>query len=162
MQEQYRSQGVRASLSAERRPDILPSDDAPHNKAESYTDSEQRWRRDSRLLFASRRVPPFSDCAPSRMDSFLRRRSCPVPRLASKEQTRTWGTRQREPPAKVTSSERRGTGPCRSACARTPRPLFRADRFQSWVARRSVRRSAVCLRNRLGFPRPSPEWFDFH
>ena len=56
-----------------------------------------------------------------------------------------------------TSSERRGTVRRRSAFARKPRPLFRADMFQSWDARRLVRRSAVCPRNRSVFPRPSLE-----
>jgi hypothetical protein len=62
----------------------------------------------------------------------------------------------------ITSSEQPGTLPCRLACARRPRPLFRADRFQSWDARRSVRRSAVYPRNPLVFPRPSLECLDCH
>jgi pyruvate-ferredoxin/flavodoxin oxidoreductase len=36
------------------------------------------------------------------------------------------------------------------------------DGFQSWDALRLVQRSAACLRNRLVFPRPSPELLDFH
>jgi hypothetical protein len=63
--------------------------------------------------------------------------------------------------ANFTWSGRRGTGRCRSSCARRPRPLFRADRFRSWGARRLVRRSAVCLRHRLVFRRPSLESLDF-
>jgi len=61
----------------------------------------------------------------------------------------------------LTSSERRGTVRRRLAFARKPRPLFRADMFQSWDARRLVRRSVVCPRNRLVFLMPSLESFDF-
>jgi SMI1 / KNR4 family (SUKH-1) len=43
--------------------------------------------------------------------------------------------------ANFTSSERRGTAPCRSAFVRKLQPLFRADMSQSSDARRSVRRS---------------------
>jgi hypothetical protein len=63
--------------------------------------------------------------------------------------------------ADFTSSERRGTVRCRSSCARKPRPLFRADRFQSWDARRLVRRSLMCPLRQLGFRRPSLEDCDF-
>lgn len=63
--------------------------------------------------------------------------------------------------ANFTLSGRRGTVHCRSSFVRKPRPPFRADRFQSWDARRLVRRNAACPRNRLVFRRPSLEWFDF-
>jgi len=63
--------------------------------------------------------------------------------------------------ANLTSSVQRETLPCRLACGHKPRPLFRADRSQSWAARPIVRRSAVYPRNPLVFPRPSPESFDF-
>ena len=46
---------------------------------------------------------------------------------------------------------------CRSSCARRPRRPFRADRFQSSGARRLIRRSAACPRNRRAFRRPSLE-----
>jgi hypothetical protein len=64
--------------------------------------------------------------------------------------------------AVVTSLEPRGTVPCRSSFARKRRPLVRADRFQSWDARRSLRRSAACPPNRWAFPRPSLESFEIH
>lgn len=56
-----------------------------------------------------------------------------------------------------TSSEPRGTVHRRSSSGRTPRRLSPADRFQSWGAHRSIRRSAVCPRCRLVFRRPSLE-----
>jgi hypothetical protein len=62
----------------------------------------------------------------------------------------------------VTSLIRRGIVRYRSSCDRKPRPPFRADRFQSSGAHRSVRRTGVCPRNQLEFPRPSLEWFGFH
>ncbi len=58
--------------------------------------------------------------------------------------------------ASFTWSKRPGTELCRSACGRRPRMLFRADRFQSWDARRLIQRSAAYRHNRLRFPRPSP------
>ena len=61
-----------------------------------------------------------------------------------------------------TSSERRGTVPSRSSCARKPRPLFRAGTSRSWDARRLVRRIAGCPRHQLLFPRPSLEYFYSH
>ena len=61
-----------------------------------------------------------------------------------------------------TSLERRGIALCRSACARTHRPLFRADRFQSWDARRSIPKISACLPNPPACRRPSLEAFDFH
>ena len=63
--------------------------------------------------------------------------------------------------ADFTLSGQRGTVRGRSSCARKPRPLFRADRFQSWDARRSVRRSLMCPLRQLGFRRPSLEDCDF-
>src|SRR5882762_6662890 len=42
-----------------------------------------------------------------------------------------------------TSSERRGTGRCRSSCAHSLRRRFRADTFQSWDALRLVPQSAA-------------------
>src|SRR2546425_5858813 len=62
--------------------------------------------------------------------------------------------------ANFTSSEQHGTLRCRSSCARTPRPPFRVDMFQSWDAPRLVQRSAVCPRNRLVFRWTNLEWFD--
>ena len=61
-----------------------------------------------------------------------------------------------------TSSERRGTVPSRSSCARKPRPLFRAGTSRSWDARRLVRRIAGCPRHQLLFPKPSLEYFYSH
>jgi hypothetical protein len=61
-----------------------------------------------------------------------------------------------------TSSEQRETAPHHSSCVRKPRLLFQADRFQSWDARLSTRRNAMCPRHRPGFPRPILESFDFH
>jgi len=63
--------------------------------------------------------------------------------------------------ADFTLSGQRGTARGRSSCARKPRPLFRADRFQSWDARRLVRRSLMCPLRQLGFRRPSLEDCDF-
>jgi len=63
--------------------------------------------------------------------------------------------------ADFTLSGQRGTVRGRSSCARKPRPLFRADRFQSWDARRLVRRSLMCPLRQLGFRRPSLEDCDF-
>ena len=59
--------------------------------------------------------------------------------------------------ATITSLEQRGTVRCRSSFARKLRPLSREDKFQSWDARRLVRRSAVYPRNRPAFQRPSLE-----
>jgi len=58
----------------------------------------------------------------------------------------------------LTSSARRGTVPCRSACARKLRPLFRADMSQSWDARRLARRSSVCPPHWLVVPQPCLEY----
>jgi hypothetical protein len=62
----------------------------------------------------------------------------------------------------ATSSERHGIAPCRSTCARKRRPLFRADMFRSWDARRSVPRTSTCPRNPLACRPPTLESFDFH
>jgi hypothetical protein len=61
----------------------------------------------------------------------------------------------------ITSSEQRETLRRRSSFARKPRPLFRADKFQSWDGRQLARRSAVCPQNRLVFRRTTLEYFDF-
>lgn len=54
-----------------------------------------------------------------------------------------------------TSSERLGTVPDRSSCVRRPRPLCRADTFQSSDARRFFPRTAGCPRNRPASQRPN-------
>src|SRR5262249_40261082 len=60
-----------------------------------------------------------------------------------------------------TSLEQRGIPLYRSACARKPRPPFRADKFQSLDARRLVQQTAMCPGNPLAYPQPSLESFDF-
>jgi len=65
-----------------------------------------------------------------------------------------------QPVSRLTSSRLRGTRPCRSSCGRRLRLLSREDRFQSWDAHRSVRRTAACLRSRRVYPRPSLECFE--
>ena len=62
----------------------------------------------------------------------------------------------------LTSSKRHGTVLCHSSFGRTLRPLFPGDRFQSWDARRLVRRSSACRLNRPVFPQPSPALPCFH
>ncbi len=63
---------------------------------------------------------------------------------------------------RITSSERHGIAPCRSTCARKRRPLFRADMFRSWDARRLVPRTSTCPRNPLASRPPTLESLDFH
>jgi hypothetical protein len=61
----------------------------------------------------------------------------------------------------LTSSERRGTVRHRSSFARKHRRLSLGDMFQSWVAHRSARRSAMCPQNQRPFQKPSLESLDF-
>src|SRR6266481_4803150 len=60
-----------------------------------------------------------------------------------------------------TSSEQREIVPCRSSCARKPRPPFRAGMFQPWGAHPKVPRSSMCPLHRLMFPMPILEYLRF-
>src|SRR6516225_11512417 len=93
-------------------------------------------------------------------DLSLRHRNAGVARMSAIGTKRTFPPRflaraQGALLISFTSSERRGILLYRSACARKPRLLFRADTFQSWAARRSIPQSAACPRNPLAYPRPS-------